>query len=416
MPRRLALACVGLMLTAATSRAQTPLSTGAIPTRSSLARIGLDLHWAGVVPLAGAEKVTSISIDSNLLFAQTNLANFYAYEAESGRLLWTAHLGRVTTQSFPVSVNSQTVFVTNSNQLFALDRRTGRQVWMKELTELPTSPTACNEARVVIGLKSGKVAGYDAKTGASDWFLSTNDRVTSRPQLTERVLAVGSQDGKLYVSRSERYTLLYRFSTSGKVVAPLGSYGARTLLVPSTDHVLYAVDLFTGEERWNHPTGSWILQEPLVVDKDIYVVNEEGQLSSLDAETGTPRWTISTQGGRLLSISGTKAYLETHDQDLFVVDRATGRMVFDPRMTSQRSGINLREFNIGPTNHLDDRLYFGSKSGLIVSLRETGQVRPRYLRDPKAKPFGYIPPEGYPDPAAVPPPTIPAGGEAPTNP
>jgi len=416
MPRRLALACVGLMLTAATTRAQSPLSAGAIPSRTALARVGLDLHWAGVVPVSGAEKVTSLSIDANLVFAQTNMANFFAFEAESGRLLWTAHLGRVTSQSFPASVNSQAVFVTNSNQLFALDRRTGRQIWMKELTELPTSPTAANESRVIVGLQSGKVAGYNAKTGAPDWFLPTNDKVTSRPQLTERVLAVGSQDGKVYVSRSERYTQLYRFATSGKVVGPLGAYGVRALLIPSTDHVLYAIDLFTGEERWTHPTGSAVDQEPLVVDKDVYIVNDQGQLSALDAETGTPRWSISTLGGRLLSVSGTKVYLESHDEDLFVVDRATGRVVFDPRMTFQRSGINLREFVLGPTNHLDDRLYFGTKSGLVISLRETGQLRPRYLRDPKAKPFGYIPPEGYQDPAAAPVPTAPVEEAPPANP
>src|SRR4051794_29299572 len=133
MPRRLALACVGLMLTAATTRAQSPLSAGAIPSRTALARVGLDLHWAGVVPLAGAEKVTSLSIDSDLLFAQTNLANFFAFEAESGRLLWTAHLGRVTSQSFPASVNSQAVFGTNSNQPFPLHRGSGRQIWISQL-------------------------------------------------------------------------------------------------------------------------------------------------------------------------------------------------------------------------------------------------------------------------------------------
>jgi outer membrane protein assembly factor BamB len=416
MPRRLALACVGLMLTAATSRAQSPISSGAFPSRAALARVGLDLHWAGMVPLSGAEKVTSLSIDSSLLFAQTNMANFFAFEAESGQLLWSAHLGRVTSQAFPASVNSTQVFVTNSNQLFALDRKTGRQMWMQTLSETPTSPTAASEDRVMVGLESGKVAGYKAKTGAPDWFLPTNGRVSSRPQVTERVLAVGSEDGKVYVSRSEKLSLLYRFATGAKVVAPLGAYGVRTLLIPSTDKVLYAIDLFTGEESWNFPTGSALRQEPLVVDKDIYLINEEGQLTALDAEAGTPRWTTSTLGGRLLSVSGTKVYLESHDDDLFVIDRATGKIILDPRATFQRSGVNLRDFDLGPLNRLDDRLYFGSKRGVLMCLRETGQIQPRMLRDPKAKPFGYIPPEGYPGPAAIPAPTAPPADAAPTPP
>ena len=33
-------------------------------------------------------------------------------------------------------------------------------------------------------------------------------------------------------------------------------------------------------------------------------------------------------------------------------------------------------------------------SGMIVSLRELGSTAPQLLRDPKALPFGYVPPEG----------------------
>ena len=120
-------------------------------------------------------------------------------------------------------------------------------------------------------------------------------------------------------------------------------------------------------------------------------------LTAIDVTTGLSRWTISTLGGRLLAVSATKVYLESHDDDLFVVDRQTGKIIYDPATTFQRAGINLRGFALGPTNRFDDRLYFGTTHGLVVCLREIGQVAPRPLRDPKAKPFGYIPPEGYPD-------------------
>ena len=50
-------------------------------------------------------------------------------------------------------------------------------------------------------------------------------------------------------------------------------------------------------------------------------------------------------------------------------------------------------------------------------IRELAQVTPRLIRDPKAKPFGYIPPEGYPDvfnPTAQPNPTPPPAVDAAT--
>jgi len=402
------------MLAVGPARAQVPYGPGAIPARRSLARVNLDMQFYNVVPLVGAEKLTQLSIDAGMLFAQTNHANFYAFDAETGRFLWGVNLGNVTTKSQPASVNSNSVFVTNSNRLFSIDRRTGRQRWSKELTDIPSSSTSADEDRVMVGLESGKLVTFDAKTGAEKWNIQTNAKITSRPVMAGRVVAFGSEDRKLYVSKIESPKLLWRFATGGPIVASLGSHGNRTLLVPSTDKAIYAVDLFTGESRWTLATGSPVEQEPLVADDDAYVVNDEGFLTSIDVNSGTPKWTISTLGGRLLSVSKTKVYLESHDGDLFVVDRETGRIVYDPASTFQRANVNLRNFSLGPTNRFDDRLYFGTPHGLILCIREIGQVAPRPTRDPKLKPFGYIPPEGLPDTFTPPPtPVVPAEPAAP---
>ena len=399
MFRRLALVCLVLTLATGTARAQVSFGSNAIPARRALARVNLDLQFHTVVPLQGAEKLVELSIDDGLLFAQTNQANFYAYDAETGRYLWGAHFGDVTTGAQPASVNSYAVYVTNSNELFALDRKTGRQIWKGELSGQPSSSTAADEAHVMVGLDSGKLVTFDAQTGRVNekQNLLTNARVSSHPVLAGKVVAFGSDDRKLYLMRIDNGTLLWRFATGGPIVAPLGRHGIRTLLVPSTDKALYSVDLFTGITNWTVATGSAVEQEPLVSDNDVYVVNTAGYLSAIDIPSGTTRWTVSTLGGRLLSVSATKVYLESHDDDLFVVDRGTGKIIYDPAATLNRAGINLRHFELGPTNRFDDRLYFGTTHGLVVCLRELAQVAPRPIRDPKEKPFGFIPPEGYSD-------------------
>ena len=85
------------------------------------------------VPMEPTEKLLEISMADNLVFAQTDHAGFHTFDAESGRLLWSAHLGRRLGDAFPASVNSRLVFVTNSNLLYALDRNTGRTVWVENL-------------------------------------------------------------------------------------------------------------------------------------------------------------------------------------------------------------------------------------------------------------------------------------------
>ena len=414
MPRRIALACLGLLLIAGPARAQVGFGNGTIPPRRALARVNLDMQWHNVVPLDGPEKITELSVDAGTLFVQTNHANFYTFEAESGRYLWTAHLGRVTTKAEPASVNSYAVYVTNSNQLFALDRRTGRQMWVQRLPDTASSATNADEAIVTVGLDTGKLITFDARTGEEKWNVHQgSERLSSRPIVAGRVIAFASEDKKLYVTRSENPKLLWRFASSGPITAPLGVHGMRTLLLASTDKNVYAVDLFTGESHWTFPTGAPINQEPLVADNDVYVVNTDGNLSEIDALTGQSRWTISTLGGRLLAVSATRVYLESRDDDLFVVDRQTGKMVFDPTTTLQRAGINLRNYTLGPTNRLDDRLYFGTSNGLLLCLREINQPTPRMLRDPKMKPFGYIPPEGFP---ANPAPGTPAAADPAADP
>ena len=343
-------------------------------------------------------------------------------------------------------MNSRLVFVTNSNHLYGIERKTGRVVWAYDLHTLATSSTACDEQQVMVGLANGKLASYvlyeptDKKKTLYtmprpwwNWQTGGRGAMTSRPLPAGQFVAFGGMDGKLYVALSELphdgiAVMLYRIATGGEIAAPLGAYGTRTVLVPSGDNNVYAVDLFGASVKWTYPSGAPVLQEPLVADNDVYTVNVAGLLTSLDARTGEQHWTTSTHGGRLMGISAKKVYLESFDDDLFIVDRGTGEILADPRATAQRAGLNLREFTVGLTNNLNDRLFMASPSGLVICLRELGQLQPRPLRDPKLPPFGTVPPEGampslggpVPPAAAAPPagenPAPDAAQPAPANP
>jgi outer membrane protein assembly factor BamB len=433
MARRYALAWIAAILATTAANGQIPYSPDLIPTRTALARLGLEQHWMGFVPVVGTERVLSISIADTLFFAQTNKANFHVYDAESGRELWTANLGMATATAQPASVNSRLVFVTSGTQLFALDRQTGRFVWTADLRALPTSPTACDEQQVMVGLSNGKLASYVLYDPSDkrkvlyheprEWWNWQTSRgaLTSRPLPAQQFVAFGGQDGKLYVALSALPAdlipvMLYRVATAGEIAAPLGAYGTRTVLVPSGDDNVYAVDLFGASVTWVYPSGAPVMQEPLVADDDVYAVNTAGLLTSLDARTGTQHWTTSTHGGRLISVGAKRVYLESYDDDLFIVDRGTGQMLADPRATAQRARLNLREYTIGLTNSQNDRLYMATPSGLVICLREMGQLQPRPLRDPKLPPFGYVPPEGaLPRTGGEAPPgtTAPPAGESP---
>ncbi len=412
-------------LLGSTAHAQMPFPRDLLPTRTALGRVGLERQWMAIIPLTATERLSELSISNNLVFAQTNFANFYTIDAETGNLLWTTNLGHQTGDVFPAAANSKLVFLTNSNYLYALDRNTGRTVWNANLGSLPSGPVSCDEDYVAAGLQSGLLRGFDLREQDKEgntiktekggtilatrpipiWNWQTNGPSTSPAIFAGKLVAFAAHDGKLYVALTESRTLLYRFATGGGVVAPMGIHDTRTMFIPSEDRNLYSVDLFTGNVNWTSPTGAPIMQQPLVSGDEVFVVNAAGILSSLDSNSGRVRWSISTHGGRLLSVSGTRIYLESHDDDLFIVERSTGRIVAEPRDTVNRAGLKLRPYELGVTNELNDRIYLGTKTGLIIGLREIGQTKPYLHRDPNLKPFGYIPPEGLPDtltPPAVP--------------
>ena len=354
MLRRLALTTLALGLIATPTLAQVPFGSGTMPTRSSLNRVGLERHWYGVVPLGSTtERVIRLSMAGPMVFAQTNLANFHAFDAETGRYMWGTNLGRPTNDARAASVNSDMVFTTNSSMLYAMDRLTGRAVWEKKLEALPIGPTAATEDVVMVGLVSGKLVAYTARdmtkakppgrSAASFlWAWKTNGKLTGRPIPADRVVAFGSQDSKVYVAMVDSSSLLFRFLTGGPITASMGTYGARTLLVPSGDNNLYAIDLFDGERKWVYPSGAPIDQEPLVSGRDVLIINAQGVMTALDGETGLPRWNLPSGHGRLLALSGSKVYLETFDRELMIADRVTGRLVSDARDTFDRAGLNLR--------------------------------------------------------------------------
>lgn len=408
MPRRLALvwALIVFGLSGSPVHSQTLVPRDVIPSRTSLSRVGLERQWMTAVPLSGTERVLEISKSDDLFFVQTSDAMLHVYEAETGRHRWSAKIGDSAPTSQPVSANSFAVFATSANILSALDRGTGRFIWRVDLRSLPTSGTSCDEDRLLVGLSTGMINCYELKESQERgpdtirdkpnriWNMKTNGRVSTRPLLAGRIVCMGSDDGRAFVNFSNEPTPLFRVPTGGPIGEEFGHHGTRMLLIPSADNNLYAVDVMTANVYWVFASGAPIRQAPTVAGDGIFVINEAGGLSLLNPETGEAVWTTPTDSARFLGVSPTKVHLRTREGDLMTVDRENGKILADANATAGRAGLNLREYDLSLSNHFDDRLYLATSSGVVICLREIGQRTPQVLRDPEAKPFGYVPPEG----------------------
>jgi outer membrane protein assembly factor BamB len=414
MTRRqaLALSLAGVVITpsGASAIAQSPvgLSRGTMPGRESLARLGLVRAWYAAVPLGyGTEHIQSMNLAEDTIFVQTDRANLHAYDSETGKYMWGANIGSSSIDAQPVSVNSNLAFISNGPELFALDRRTGRLVWKARMDGSAVGATAANEDRVVVGLAKGSLVAFNVKdrtkakppgrsAGTFSWTWQTRAAISARPLPAGKVVAFASQDSRVYVAEDDTKTILFRFLTGGPIVGSLGALGTRTIVAPSMDGSLYAIDLFTGEKKWIISTGSPFNQEPFIDRDTVFAINQIGRIIAVDGTTGTLLWSEGTGGGKVLAVGATRLYLLSHDGDLAIVDRATGRAIASPRETKDRAGLNLREFPYAFSNDQNDRMFFATKSGFLMCLHDVAQIQPRTLKDPAAKPFGYVPAGGEP--------------------
>jgi outer membrane protein assembly factor BamB len=415
-------ALVLLTLAGPSVRAQIPFAKDLIPSRTSLGRLGLERHWTAVVPLRETERLVRISRSADLFFAQTNGGGLHVYEAETGKQLWTASLGEHTPNARPVSSNSFAIFGTSADVLTALDRRTGRPMWRMHLGALPTCGTVADEDRVLVGTMNGRVDAFKLRdkgpkgevtirsAPVQEWGWQTSGPIHTLPLIGEHQVAFGSSDGRVYVVMKDERTTLFRVRTGGPIGDGLGAFRDRMLLIPSSDNNLYAVDILTAKNLWVFASGAPIDQAPVVAGDDIYTINQSGYLTVLDPGSGNTRWNTLTPGGRFVSIGSNRVYLRSWGNDLLIVDRGSGQLLADAAATHARAGLNLREYDLSMLNRYDDRLYFGTNSGMVLCLKEMGATQPRLLRDRNAVPFGYIPPEGLKKTPSAPPPAE-AGAE-----
>ncbi|GAB3440167.1 caspase, EACC1-associated type [Actinophytocola sediminis] len=121
----------------------------------------------------------------------------------------------------------------------------------------------------------------------------------------------------------------WRFSTRG-AVSSTPAVAAGVVYVGSDDGNLYAVDVASGQQRWQpYPLGGMARSSPVVAAGVVYVGSDSGNLFAIDAASGEPRWRrpLHTEGALGWSspvLAGGSVYVGSEDQHLYAVDAGSG--------------------------------------------------------------------------------------------
>jgi outer membrane protein assembly factor BamB len=124
-----------------------------------------------------------------------------------------------------------------------------------------------------------------------------------------------------------------------------------------------ARDLATGESRWSTTVPGSFEEaiEPAADVHDVVVVDHLGVVTLLDLTSGAVRWQHDVEYASIethMSLTGRRVVFTSFSGDVFVLDRATGRVV------SQLSARRLGGYPIATW-----ATAWGARPGLLVALR-----------------------------------------------
>lgn len=266
----------------------------------------------------------------------------------SGKLVWQRHLGEDygpfqllwAHGSSPV-LHRDSLFLLCDHDpaayLLALDKATGETRWKvdrgQELRSYSTPLLVRGEKGDELIVNSNpRIDAYDPATGALLWYA---DPEVNRVPVPTPVAA----DGVIYASRGYRSGpymalrpggrgdvsashILWRIATGAPYVSSLLYYRGLVYMADETG-IASAVDAATGERVWRERLGGYFSASPVAADGKVYLLNEDGEAFVLAAGRSFSLLAKNALGERTLAspaVAGGRIFLRS-DRHLFAIGR-----------------------------------------------------------------------------------------------
>ena len=360
-------------------------------------------------------------------------------DAETGRILWRRQVGSrkapaigvACTDDYTVAVTGVTLYVINriDGKLLWEQKTTSSDLWKRPRDTIPSASPAVSEDTVFLPALNGRLQAFylHDEERPPDVYLSPG-RVMVKPTVGKTTIAWPSVYGRAYVSDLHKPNLHGRLqdpSGSQHQVDSLNDIVAPLAYLPDDKYVSASLGGFVtcffergGKTHWRLSVGEPVSQTPILVGSTAFVIGENGGMFSIDinkkivALRDTPQLKAGSVCTLLASAGkdNPDSYLVRHPETAKAVllprTQATKKVVlnWESRGVSQfisaskdrlycldslnrlvvldqKTGTHLAKF---PTNGVDfvylntqtDRLYFGSKSGLLQCFRESHEEYP----------------------------------------
>jgi outer membrane protein assembly factor BamB len=289
----------------------------------------------------------AVGVDGGRVFALTGRddVSVVAFDAKSGRQLWTASTGKYKGTRYPVASAGRVYFdapaADGAMEVRALDAAIGNEAWSYRLDGALATGIVAESGALYLGVnqwdganvKARRVIALDAATGMLQW---------------EAPLDLDFNGG-LSADRDRIY---------------IGMNGG----------VVQARNAATGEPAWTARAGGRLSTAPSVIDSVAYAGNSDGLVSALNAGDGAQRWQSNVGSAVLtqVAVADGVAFLGTNDGYLFALDAASGAVKWQAQSPERRPvvpGPYVPAMGTTPAVFEDLLLYFNGDALNALKLR-----------------------------------------------
>ncbi len=235
-------------------------------------------------------------VDSTVYAPNTD-KHLYALD-KTGGLLWKAS-GEHAFWSTPVT-DGKLVYVSSmDHHVYAFDPGTGKQVWTSaDLGGAMTGKVALDPAgKIYVGTLGSKMMALDAASGKVLWQTPAKGWVWAGPLIAGDQVIFDDLDGNVYSLNASDGQVKWQVQPdkgNNREITSAPVATKDTLYFASQSGTLYAVDLATGNPRWNKSIGGQIYSDLVLAGDKILVapMNFSAALVLAD-QTGNITWSYT---------------------------------------------------------------------------------------------------------------------------
>jgi outer membrane protein assembly factor BamB len=209
-----------------------------------------------------------------------------ASPAVAGKLIYLSFMSTNPCKKYP---RTQRGFVV------AVNASDGKQVWLRRLSATESSPLVV-DGLVYVGAWDGGVYALDARTGKIRWRTQTDGEFNSSAAYGSGTVFIGNNAGSLWALNAKTGAVRWTARSAGGFLHPREYFYATPAVAygrvyaGNTDGSVYAFGASTGHLLWERRAGTYVYTAPAVWDRKVFVGTYDGRFMALDAATGEIVW------------------------------------------------------------------------------------------------------------------------------